>query len=87
MYSDVCLRDPLPQFPPSSDEQGYWVPQLIPFASFDAYDLCVDCKSGGVWEFISNRGLLLHRPSIATVLREVLEAVRAGAEPSLQECR
>jgi hypothetical protein len=87
MYCDNCLLDPLPAFPPAAGEWGYWVPQLIPFASWDAYDLCVHSTTGEVWEFIPNTGLIRHRPSIAAVLREILEAVRAGREPQLGELR
>jgi hypothetical protein len=62
-------------------------PRLIPFASWDAYDLCIDAESGEVWEFIPNNGLIRHRPSIAAVLREVIEAVRTGREPQLWAMR
>jgi hypothetical protein len=81
------LLDPLPVFPPAPNEPGYWVPQLIPFASWDAYDLCIDSASGEVWEFIPNSGLIGHWPSIAVVLQEILAAVRSGAEPELQHNR
>jgi hypothetical protein len=87
MYCENCLLDPLPVFPPLPDEWGYWVPQLIPFASWDAYDLCIDSASGEVWEFIPNSGLIRHRPSIAAVLQEILAAVRSGAQPQLQRYR
>jgi hypothetical protein len=55
----------------------------VPFASWDAYNLCVHAASGEVWEL--DRGLMIRRrPSIAAVLSEVLAAVRAGAvEPGL----
>src|SRR6516165_7519491 len=62
MFADNCLLDPLPAWPPPADEWGYWVPQLIPFASWDAYDLCIHADSGEVWEFIPNVGLIRHRP-------------------------
>lgn len=87
MFTENCLLDPLPTFPPPSDEWGYWVPELIPFASWDAYDLCIHATSGEVWEFIPNSGLIRHRPSIAAVLREVIAAVRAGGEPQLGALR
>jgi cell wall assembly regulator SMI1 len=87
MFCEDCLRDPLPAFPPPAEEWGYWVPQLIPFASWDAYDLCIDAESGEVWEFIPNSGLIRHRPSIAAVLREVVAAVQAGEEPQLGAMR
>jgi hypothetical protein len=68
-------------------EGAVWRPMLIPFASWDAYDLCVDSRSGEVWEFVVPGGgsLRCHRPSIAAVLRELLDAVRAGQEPKLRE--
>lgn len=87
MFSENCLLDPLPAFPPPGNAWGYWVPRLIPFASWDAYDLCIHADSGEVWEFIPNSGLIRHRPSIAAVLREVVEAVRAGREPQLGAMR
>jgi hypothetical protein len=87
MFSDNCLLDPPPVFPPTADEWGYWVPQLIPFASWDAYDLCIYAESGEVWEFIPNCGLIRHRPSIAAVLREVITAVRASGGPGLGSMR
>lgn len=87
MYLECCLRDPLPTFPPAEGEWGYWIPQLIPFASWDAYDLCIHAESGDVWEFIPNTGLVRYRPSIAAVLREVIDAVRAGREAQLDAMR
>jgi len=87
MYTENCLRDPLPAFPPADGEWGYWVSELIPFASWDAYDLCVHAATGEVWEFIPNAGLIRHRPSIAAVLREVIAAVRRGGEPQFGAMR
>ena len=87
MFTEVCLLDPLPVFPPPADEWGYWVPDLIPFASWDAYDLCIHARTGEVWEFIPNSGLIRQRPSIAAVLREVIAAVRVGGEPQLGAMR
>jgi hypothetical protein len=64
-----------------------WDRLLIPFAGWDAYDLCIHSRSGEVCEFTANSGCSLsrHRPSIAAVLRELLAAVRAGEEPDLQD--
>ncbi len=87
IFNDNCLLDPPPEFPPGPDNWGYWVPQLIPFASWDAYDLCIHSESGEVWEFIPNTGLIRHRPSIAAVLKEVIAAVRAGQGPELGPLR
>jgi hypothetical protein len=87
MFAENCLLEPLPAFPPAPDEWGYWVPQLIPFASWDAYDLCIHAVTGEVWEFIPNCGLIRHRPSIAAVLREIIDVVRTGGEPQLGKMR
>lgn len=87
MFNDNCLLDPLPPFPPPADEWGYWVPHLIPFASWDAYDLCLHAFTGDVWEFIPNTGLIRHRPTIAAVVQEVIEAVRSGGAPQLGQMR
>lgn len=87
MFTEYCLLGPLPEFPPAADEWGYWVPQLLPFASWDAYELCIHTETGEVWEFIPDCGLIRHRPSIAAVLQEVIDAVRAGREPELGAMR
>lgn len=83
MYQTHCCWDPLPDFPPKAGDSGYWVPALIPFASWDAYHLCIHSLRGDVWEFSPNLGLWEHRPNIRSVLRELLDAVQAGREPSL----
>jgi hypothetical protein len=64
-----------------------WDPLLIPFAGWDAYDLCIHSRTGRVCEFTASSGCILsrHRPNIAGVLRELLAAVREGKEPQLQE--
>jgi hypothetical protein len=64
-----------------------WDAKLIPFASFNADDLCVHSESGAVGEFSPSGGLWCHRPSITAVLLEILEAVRAGEGPFLREYR
>jgi len=87
MFSENCILDNPPKFPPPDDEWGYWVPELIPFASWDAYDLCIHATREDVWEFIPNSGLIRHRPSIASVLEEVIEAVHTGGEPQLTRMR
>jgi hypothetical protein len=83
MYSTHCLLDPLPEFPPKPGDWGYWIPELIPFASWDSYDLCIHSNRGDVWEFCPNFGLTAHRPSIVAVLRELKDVVNAGMEPAL----
>lgn len=87
VFAENCLLEPLPAFPPAASDWGYWVPELVPFASWDAYDLCVHANTGEVYEFIPNTGLIRHRPSVAAVLREVISAVRAGRPPQLGEMR
>lgn len=87
MFDENCLLESPPPFPPPPGEWGYCVTELIPFASWDAYDLCVHAGTGEVWEFIPNSGLIRHRPSIAAVLQEVIAAVRAGGEPELGAMR
>lgn len=80
--------DPPPAFPPSGEEDpGYWVPELLPFASWDAYELCIHAMIGEVWEFLPSSGLIRHRASIASVLEEVIAAVRAGNAPQLGTMR
>jgi hypothetical protein len=82
LYSETCIIDRA-TFPPGAGAWGSWVPELIPFATFNDCDLCAHAESGEVWEFRPGGGLLLHRPSVAAVLREVIAAVRAGQEPQL----
>jgi hypothetical protein len=57
-----------------------WDPLLIPFAGWDAYDLCIHSRSGGVYEFTANSGCSLRRvaPGIEAALRELIGAVRKG---------
>jgi len=57
------------------------VPEQIPFASWDQYTLLVYAADGSVWEHSPSAGLLRRQPSLSAVLRQLLEAVRAGAEP------
>lgn len=72
-------------FPPIDDEPGWWVRELIPFASWDVYALCIHATTGEVWEFEPVNGLRHHRPSMRAVLEEVIAAVRAGGDPELGE--
>lgn len=87
IYSQTCLLDPRPAFPPAEGEAGYWVPELIPFASWDAYDLCIHARRTDVWEFLPSSGLIRHFPNIATVLQTAISAVAAGQEPTLGPMR
>jgi hypothetical protein len=83
MYQENCLLDPLPKFPPKKGDSGYWVPELIPFASWDAYDLCIHAQREDVWEFCPNSGLRRRRKSIEAVLRgpRASDRMRAGRWP------
>lgn len=85
MLLDCCLLDPLPQFPPARGECGYFHPRLLPFAGWDAYDLCIDAQSGRVWEFEPHTGLShgVRFPSIAAVVRRLLAQLKDGQEPAL----
>jgi len=87
MFNEFYLLGRAPQFPPLPHEWGSWVPELLPFASWDAYDLCIHCHTGEVWEFIPNAGLIRHRPSIAALFEEVITSVQAGGEPRLGAMR
>ena len=87
MLAENCFFEPRPVFPPPDDEWGYWVPELIPFASWDAYDLCIHSATGEVWEFIPSTGLIRHRPSIVAVLREIIANVRVGRDAKLGAMR
>lgn len=89
MYAENYLAafDSIPAFPPSAGDPGHWVPDLIPFASWDAYSLCIHATHGDVWEFLPSSGLIRHRPSIAAVLEEVMGSVRAGNEAQLGAMR
>jgi hypothetical protein len=75
--------DPSGVFPPPPGEVVYFHARLLPFASWDVYNLCIDSESGEVWEFSPNYGLRggTSRASIATVVRELLSLLEAGAEP------
>jgi hypothetical protein len=82
LYGETCIIDRA-TYPPAAGVWGSWVPELIPFATFNDQDLCVHAESGQVWEFRPGGGLLRSWPSIAAVLAEVIAAVREGREPEL----
>lgn len=84
MYMENCVLGPFTEFPPPFGEWGYWVPELIPFASWDCYGLCIHSERCDVWEFDPGIGLTIHRPSIKAVLLEIADAVRSGREPRLR---
>lgn len=80
----LAAFDEPPTFPPEDDEDpGDWVVELMPFAGWDAYELCIHAHTGEVWEFEPSTGLIRHRPSIASVLEEVIAAVESGGEAEL----
>jgi cell wall assembly regulator SMI1 len=83
LYGETCIIDRT-TYPPAPGAWGSWVPELIPFATFNDDDLCVHSASGEVWAFRPGSGLGLRRPSIATALRELISAARAGREPVLE---
>lgn len=83
LYGETCIIDRT-TFPPSPGGWGSWVPELIPFATFNGDDLCIHAESGEVWSFRPGGGLGVHRPSIATVLRELVALVREGREPRVE---
>ena len=83
LYGETCIIDRA-TFPPAAGAWGSWVPELIPFATFNDQDLCVHAESGQVWEFRPGGGLLLSRPSIAAVLQELIAQVREGREPRVE---
>lgn len=75
--------DPPPVYPPAAGQSAEWVPELLPFASWDAYELCIHAHTGEVWEFLPIEGLTRRRDNIAAVLSEVIVAVRAGGEAQM----
>ncbi|HVA51525.1 MAG TPA: SMI1/KNR4 family protein [Pirellulales bacterium] len=84
VFGSTGLLDSLPVFPPARGEWGYWVPELLPFASWDAYDLCVHASRGDVWEFNPGTGLIGPWPSISAALEEVLAVLVATGEPNFK---
>lgn len=84
-YLDGLGRPPV--FPPAPGDPGEWTPELIPFASWDSYELCIHATTGEMWEFEPWSGLIRHRANVAAVLTEIIAAVRAGKEPELEDYR
>jgi hypothetical protein len=70
-------------FPPKRGVGGWWNPKLIPFASWDAYGLCIHADHGDVWDFEPYSGLIAHLPSLTDVLHCLIDKVKAGKEPTL----
>jgi hypothetical protein len=60
------------------EKHGFWQPQLLPFAGWDAYHLCVHSTTGVVWEFVPDGGLRDNWSNIMSVLEELIATVRQG---------
>ena len=75
-----CFDAPLLSLEDINTEEN-WAPQLIPFASWDKYDLCIDSVSGSVWEFSPNDGVLRVADSIEQVLKKLIVQIERGEEP------
>jgi hypothetical protein len=76
--------DPSEVFPPPDGKIGHFFhPRLLPFASWDKYNLCVDTASGAVWEFSPNYGTPggTCRPSLRALVEELLALLAAGRAP------
>jgi cell wall assembly regulator SMI1 len=78
-YQLYC-SDPPDKFPPEEGRGGWWNPRLIPFASWDAYGLCIHSDRGDVWNFEPYSGLIGYLPSIAASVRFLIDEVKAGRE-------
>jgi len=75
--------DPPDEFPPKQGVGGWWNPKLIPFASWDAYGLCIHAERGDVWDFEPYSGLISHLPSIAATLRHLIDTLKETNEIDL----
>ncbi len=85
MLCDNCIPDHPDSFPGRGRKDGYFQRRLLPFASWDAYDLCIDARSWEVWEFEPWSGVRhkSRRPHLAAVIRELLAQMRVGNAPRL----
>lgn len=83
LEEDGVEPQPLPKYPPDGGRGGWWVPQLLPFAGWDAYLLCIDLVGGQVWDFEPHAGLLRQWPSIRALLERVLEVAPTGEDADL----
>ena len=75
-------------FPPEDSLPGpdwsRWHPALIPFASWDAYNLVICRHTNRIYEFEPYSGLSERKfETMQSLLAAVLEAARTSAEPSL----
>jgi hypothetical protein len=75
--------DPTEPFPSRSGKVVYFHPRLIPIASWDVYNLCLDSATGEVWEFSPNYGLGggTSRPSLRALVAELLALMRDARPP------
>ncbi|MBY0232215.1 MAG: SMI1/KNR4 family protein [Gemmataceae bacterium] len=71
------------RFPPPVGKESGFHPRLLPFASWDAYDLCLDTATGAVWEFHRDLTGGTSRPSLRAVVAELLALMEAGRRPQL----
>jgi hypothetical protein len=84
-FKERLSKEPAPsKFPPKSGQKGSFHTSLIPFAGWNTSDLCIDA-SGRVWEFEPDRGLsaTIRFPSIAGLIKHLLNKVKAGEKPKL----
>lgn len=77
------LDDPPGAFPPREGRTRDFHPRLLPFASWDIYDLCLDSETGAVWQYSPNYLLTggTSRPSLRSFVRELLALLAAGRPP------
>jgi hypothetical protein len=75
--------DPPARFPPSVGRVAYFHPRLLPFASWDVHNLCLDSETGAVWDFSPNYGVMggTSRPSLRALVEELLALLEAGRPP------
>src|SRR5262249_20389231 len=75
--------EPPARFPPRDGRVVYFHPRLLPFASWDQYNLCLDSMTGAVWKYGPSDGLHggTSRPSLRALVHELLALLEAGRPP------
>jgi hypothetical protein len=75
--------DPSGKFPPAYGKTSYFHQRLLPFASWDANNLCLDTASGTVWGFNPKDGTTggTGRASLRALVGELLALLAAGRPP------
>jgi hypothetical protein len=70
-------------FPPAYGRDGYFHPRLLPFASWDQHNLCLDQETGAVWRYSPSYGLTggTSRPSLRALVHELLALLAVGRPP------